>query len=126
MILEARTIVRVLKRLKAAVGYQELGMRTQALACLDDMLRLGDPGDFRRAERIIRADVLLSNGNTRLAAKALEIAACSAPAPENMALWLVLATCYLSPQGSNRSANEKAAGRGAKAPQVEEEAAGPE
>src|SRR5208283_2300127 len=33
----AGTIVRVLKRLKAAVGYQELGMTKHALRCLDSL-----------------------------------------------------------------------------------------
>ena len=37
---EATTIVRVLKRLKAAVGYQELGMTQHAVRCLDSLASL--------------------------------------------------------------------------------------
>ena len=42
----AGMIVRVTKRLKAAVGYHELGMRQHALRCLDSLDLLGEIGPF--------------------------------------------------------------------------------
>ena len=39
-------IVRVLKRLKAAVGYHELGMTQYAVQCLDSLDLLGEIGPF--------------------------------------------------------------------------------
>ena len=42
----ASKILRLLKRLKAAVGYHELGMTQHALRCLDSLASLGEIGHF--------------------------------------------------------------------------------
>ena len=44
--IQTSKIVRVLKRLKAAVGYHELGMTQHALRCLDSLVSLGGKLDL--------------------------------------------------------------------------------
>jgi len=56
----AGMIVRVLKRLKTAVGYHELGMTLQALRCLDSLASPGKIGPFRPVQAVLR-DEFLSN-----------------------------------------------------------------
>ena len=48
----AGMIVRVLKRLKAAVGYHELGMTRHALRCLDSLPRTRQDWTFWPGRRI--------------------------------------------------------------------------
>ncbi len=87
-------IVRVLKRLKAAVGYHELGMTQHALRCLDSLDLLGKIGPFGVVQDVLR-DVFITNPENHVsAANALEVVACMLSTPARHAIQLTLDTCY--------------------------------
>jgi tetratricopeptide (TPR) repeat protein len=111
---EAAIIVRVLKQLNAAVGYHELGMSDDALACLDRLRRLGNIGVFRPAEEILRAEFLTSRQDYGGAAVALENAARMFPSPQNYGLWLALSVCYWQAGEFAQAINSLACARGVK------------
>ena len=69
----ASKIVRVLKRLKAAVGYQELGMTQHALRCLDSLMSLGNIGPFGLVADVLRGEFMMNRENHVSAANALEL-----------------------------------------------------
>ena len=52
----AGTIVWVLKRLKAAVGYHELGMTEHALRCLDSLASRDKIGPFCLVAEVLRGE----------------------------------------------------------------------
>ena len=115
MELNAIQTVRVLKRLKAAVGYHELGMTQHALRCIDDLAAFGKIGPFGLVADVLRDE--FSNARHLSAEKALDMVACMLPKPARRAVQMTLAACYGSGD-SRRSANDRAAIRGA-APAVE-------
>jgi len=107
-------IVRVLKRLKAAVGYHELGMTQHALRCLDSLDLLGKIGPFGVVQDVMR-DVFSTNPENRVsAANALEVVACMLSTPARHAIELTLAYCYGQGNDVGRTANDSACARGAK------------
>ena len=110
----ASKIVRVLKRLKTAVGYQELGMTQHALRCLDNLVSLGNIGPFGLVADVLRGEFVKDRENPVSAAKALETVACMLPTPARHAMRLTLATCYGQGNDVGRSANSGASVRGAK------------
>ncbi len=79
--MEANAIktVRVLKRLKTAIGYHELGMKQHALRCLDSLAALGKIGPFGLVADVLRDE--FTNDRQVSAEKALDIVACMLPAP---------------------------------------------
>ncbi len=109
----AGTIVRVLKRLKAAVGYQELGMTKHALRCLDSLESLGKIGPFGLVREVLRGEFIHDRENHVSAAKALEIIACMLPTPSRDAMRMTLAACYGEAGNMGRAANNMACARGA-------------
>jgi hypothetical protein len=109
-------MVRALKRLKAAVGYYELGMTRHATSELDCLRGMVDTGPFRAAEQMLRAEVLKAEEQFEAAAEALESAARMVPAPFNHALWLALSECYRQVGNLDAVANSLACARGAKLP----------
>jgi hypothetical protein len=112
----AGMIARVLKRLKAAVGYHELGMTQQALRCLDSLDLLGEIGPFGVVQDVLR-DVFVTNPENHVsAAKALEVA------PARHAIDLTLAACYGQGIDAAKAANNRALARGAK-PEVQPKSA---
>ena len=82
----ADMIVRVLKRLKAAIGYHELGMTQHALRCLDSLTELGKIGPFGLVAEVLRGEILKGQEKHLSAAKALEIVACMLPTPARHAI----------------------------------------
>jgi hypothetical protein len=109
----AGMIVRVLKRLKAAVGYQELGMTRHALRCLDSLDSLGKIGPFGLIQEVLRGEFIKDRENHVSAAKALEIVSCMLPAPARQAITMTLAACYGQVNDMARAANVVASARGA-------------
>jgi hypothetical protein len=109
----AEMTVRVLKRLKAAVGYHELGMTRHALRCLDSLTELGKIGPFGLVVEVIRGEFLRGPEKHLPAAKALEIVACMLPTPGRHAVEMTLAVCY-GPGDTGRAANNRAVARGVK------------
>ena len=107
----AGIIVRVLKRLKAAVGYHELGMTQHALRCLDSVASLGKIGPFGLVTDVLRTELV---ANRVSADKALEIVACMLPTPARHAIQLTLAACYGPVNDRSMAANSRASARGAK------------
>jgi hypothetical protein len=89
----ADMIVRVLKRLKAAVGYHELGMTPHALRCLDSLESLGKIGPFGLVVEVLRDEFLKGTEKHLPAAKALEIVACMLPTSGRHAIQMTLAAC---------------------------------
>jgi len=110
----ASMIVRVLKRLKAAVGYHELGMTQHALRCLDSVVSLGKIGPFGLVQEVLRGKFTMGRENQVSAAKALGIVACMLPTPARHAITMTLAACYGQTSDNSRAANNKACARGAK------------
>ena len=109
----AGMIVRVTKRLKAAVGYHELGMTQHALRCLDSLDLLGKIGPFGVVQDVLR-DVFITNPENRVsAANALEVVARMLSTPARHAIQLTLAACYGQVNERSRTAN-MALARGAK------------
>ena len=102
-------IVRVLKRLRAAVGYRELGMTQHALRCLDSVASMGKVGPFTLVAEVLRNEFL--NDRHASAANALEVVACMLPTPARRAVEATLAACY-GPSDNGRVANNRAAARG--------------
>jgi hypothetical protein len=102
--------VRVLKRLKAAIGYHELGMTQHALRCLDSLSSLGKIGAFGLVVEVLRDE--FTSGRNVSAEKALDMVACMLPAPARRAIRMTLATCY-GTEASRSFANDRAASRGA-------------
>ncbi|MEI8376698.1 MAG: hypothetical protein WCJ35_28115 [Planctomycetota bacterium] len=107
-------IVRVLKRLKAAVGYHELGMSQHALRCLDSLAALGKIGPFGMVQEILRGEFVKHTENHVSAATALDIVACMLPTPARHAIEMTLAACYGQVDEVGRAANNRACARGAK------------
>lgn len=111
--LDTRTVVRVMKRLNAAVGYHELGMPQHALQCLTSLWELGDIGPFRTAQRILRTAVLEGREDPGALAKALEEAADRLPPPQKHALWRALGGCYRPTVDMPRAITRRGSRRGA-------------
>ena len=107
-------IVRVLKRLRAAVGYRELGMTQHALCCLDSLESLGKLGPFGLVQDILRSEFIKNDENYLSAAKALEIVACMLPAPARHAIKVTLAACFGQVNDVQRAANGVSRARGAR------------
>jgi hypothetical protein len=114
----AGMILRVLKRLKTAVGYQELAMSQHALHCLDSLSQLGNIGPFGLVADVLRSEFVKGASSRSSTAKALETVACMLPTPGRHAIQATLAACYGHVSDSSRSANKKASARGA-LPKVE-------
>jgi len=109
----ANMIQRVLKRLKTAVGYHELGMTQHALGCLDSLASLGKIGPFSLVAEVLR-DKFISNREHHIsAAKALDAVACMLPTPARNAIEMTLAACYGQLNAVGRAASAARA-RGAK------------
>jgi hypothetical protein len=107
------TIIRILKRLRTAVGYQELGMTKHALRCLDSLGPLGKIGPFGLVADVLRDEFVKNRENHLSAANALEVVACMLPAPARNAIRMTLAACYGPVNDGSRSANNRASARGA-------------
>jgi hypothetical protein len=110
----ASTIVRVLTRLQAAVGYHELGMTQHALVCLDGLASLGKIGPFGLVQEVLRGEFIRNRENHVSAAKALEMVACMLPTPARHAIGMTLAACYGQVDDAGRPAMPAARARGAK------------
>ena len=111
---DANMIVRVLKRLRAAVGYHELGMTQHALRCLDSLAPLGQIGPFGLVQEVLRSEFVKDKEQHPSAATALEMAARTLPTPARNAIELTLAACYGQGNDAGRTANGAAPARGAK------------
>jgi hypothetical protein len=109
----AGMIVRVLKRLKTAAGYHELGMTQHALRCLDSLASLGKIGPFGLVQDVLRDEFINDRENHISTAKALEIVACMLPTPARHAIQVTLAACYGQVNDVGRAANSVARARGA-------------
>jgi len=109
----ADLIVRVLKRLKAAVGYHELGLTPHALRCLDSLSSLGKIGPFGLVAEILRDEFLKGTEEHLPAAKALGTAACMLPTSGRNAIQMTLAACY-GPSDTGRAVNNRPTALGVK------------
>jgi hypothetical protein len=107
-------IVRVLKRLKAALGYHELGMTQHALRCLDSLESLGKIGPFGLVEEVLRGEFSTNRENHVPAAKALDVAACMLPTQVREAIEMTLTAYYGQVNDTGRVANSVTGARGAK------------
>ena len=110
----ATTTVLVLKRLKAAVGYHELGMTRHALRCLDSLTSLGKIGPFGLIEEVLRGEFTQNRENHITAAKALETAGFMLPKTARDAVDMTLLACYGHGNDVRRPANSVACAHGAK------------
>jgi hypothetical protein len=86
--------LRVLKRLRAAVGYSELGMTQQALRCLDIIESFGNIAPFGIVVDILRCEFVKNVENDVSAANALRVVASMLSTSERRAIRMTLAVCY--------------------------------
>lgn len=91
---QVHMILQVLRRLRTAVGYHELGMTQHALRCLDSLGSLGKIGHFGPIVDILRGEFVRNVQNHVCVASALETAACKAPPPARYMIEMTLAACY--------------------------------
>jgi hypothetical protein len=102
------TISRLLRKLRTAVGYHELGMTVQALTCLDSVS--GKIGPFSLVIDVLRAEFLAVESRQVFPASALEIVACMLPVSASRAIKLVLAACF-GPSETGRAGGIRAGTR---------------
>jgi hypothetical protein len=113
---EVRTVARVLKQLKAALGYYELGMNPHALQCLDDLLQRNNIAPFRLAVEALRVE-LCKSLEENATAEGLKSTARRRPFPHHRTLWAAVNACHEHLGGASQAANGLALARGA-APQA--------
>ena len=118
MLIGDRQVLRITKRLKAAIGYFELGMLSHAMACLDSLQTVGQIGPFAAAVEVIRAAATNKEAASVDLPASLEAAARTLSGPPSKALWLVISTCYLQAGDEQRASDIMACARGAKLPEV--------
>ena len=106
-------IIRVVKRLSAAVGYLELGMTQQALACLDD---LDDLGPFKAVAEMLRGEAARRERRFDDAARCFETAARMSPGPDSKAVWMVLSNFHRQAGNTDLAIEALAHARGARPP----------
>jgi len=102
--------IRILKRLRQATGYLELGMADQALERLQGF---GDPGPLEAEVAFLRGEALRIQHRYRDAAAALKTAARKAPFPHDRSAWLALSLCYRQAGDTRRAIQSLARARGA-------------
>jgi tetratricopeptide (TPR) repeat protein len=120
MDLENAKVVRITKRLRFAIGYYELGMYQQTIACLDHLDELGELGPFKLAAEMVRAEALKAQNQYQSAAVALETAVRMLPAPHDQSVWLALSMCYQQAGDTERAINSLGCARGAKPSEASE------
>jgi hypothetical protein len=91
---KAIKLARLFKRLKAAVGYHELGMAEHAVQILGSLASLGDIGPFAFVADILRDEFLRGSADDFSAASALEVAEALAPRDARRAIRMTLVTCF--------------------------------
>ena len=110
---EVSHFFRVAKRVRAAVGYLELGMSEQALACLEN---LGELGPFEAEVELLRGQAFRLQHRYEDAAVALKAAATKFPAPQDKSAWLALSICYHQAGDADQALQMLARARGAQTP----------
>jgi hypothetical protein len=108
----ANNAMRVLKRLRAAIGYDELGMSAHALRSLDSLASLGDIGPFALIADFLRGEFSKARENRIDLAMALGTAAGLLPTPVRQAVEMTLAACNATDNDRGRAANNRAVDRG--------------
>lgn len=107
-------ILRVVKRLKTAVGYHELGMSRHALRWLESAQQLDTAGPFGLVAEVLRQQFAQYDEDHVAPANNLEIAVRALPDSARLAFELTLAICYGQPDDKGRVANIGALTRGLK------------
>jgi hypothetical protein len=102
---DANKLTRLLKRLKAAVGYHELGMTTHALQCLNGLTGLGEIGPFGFVAEVLRDEFSRGWSDQLSAAAALEVAEGLAPRAVRRAIRMTLLTCFDNSRESESGRN---------------------
>ena len=104
----AAKLARLLKRLKAAVGYHELGMMQHAVRCLDSLSVVGEVGAFALVADILRDEFLRGPADQLAAASALEVAEGMAPRAARRAIRTTLVTCFGDSKETESGRNSRA------------------
>ena len=86
-------LIRILKGLRAAVGYHELQMPQHAMRCLH-ALPLASISAFEPVAEILRRGIIKNKADAASIVEALREAACSVPSPVKDAFNLALVVCY--------------------------------
>lgn len=111
-------VVRAVKRLSQAIGYLELGMTQQALACLEG---IDDPGPFTAVAEMLRGEAARREDRLDDAARSFEAAARMMPGPDSKSIWLALSTFHRQVGNTDLAIATLAHARGARPPRVEPE-----
>lgn len=118
-------VVRTIKRLSEAIGYLELGMTQQALACLDVLAcldGLDGPGPFRAVAEMLRGEAARRENRVRDAARSFEAAAKMLPATDNKSIWLALSSFHRQAGNTDLAIESLAHARGARPPSTKRKA----
>lgn len=107
-------LVRVMMRVRHAMGYFQLGMTQHALACLDAAEKLPPLGPFALVIPVLRAEILGGKRSYEEAAKALELLAEKLPPAYGQPLWAALSMCYRHSGDNERAVQSLAYARGVK------------
>lgn len=112
-------VVRTVKRLSEAIGYLELGMTQQALACLEG---LDEPGPFTAVAEMLRGEAARRENRLDDAARSFEAAARMLPAPDNKSIWLALSNFHRQAGNTDLAIETLAHARGARPPRTKPKA----
>ena len=112
-------VVRTVKRLSEAIGYLELGMTQQALACLHG---LDDPGPFTAIAEMLRGEAARREQRFDDAVRSFEAAARMLPAPDNKSIWLALSSFHREAGNAELAIETLARARGARPPNTKRQA----
>jgi len=104
---KAAKLIRLLKRLKTAVGYHELGMTQHAVRWLDSIFVVGEVGPFALVADILRDEFLRGPADQLAAASALQVAEGLAPRNAHRAIRMTLATCFGDSQETDSGRNSR-------------------
>ncbi len=108
-------VVRMVKRLNEAIGYLELGMTQQALACLDG---LDTPMPFTAIAEMLRGEAARREHRFDEAARCFEAAARMLPGPDSKSIWLALSRFHRQVGNTDLAVATLAHARGARPPRV--------
>ena len=107
----------IVRRIREATGYAELGMFQHAL---DRLSHLGDVGPLEAEVALVRGEVLRVMGRVEEAEREFQTAAVKFPSPQDRTAWLALSLLYRQTGDTSMAVSMLALARGAHLPEQHE------
>jgi tetratricopeptide (TPR) repeat protein len=111
---EHTQFLRIVRRIREATGYAELGMYQHALNRLSD---LGTPGPLEAEVALVRGEMLRLMGRLEEAEGEFHTAAVKFPSPQDRTAWLALSLLYREAGNASMAASMLGRARGAQSPE---------